>query len=98
MRALILVVSAALAVAACGRKDGSETAAGGAEDLTANAIGANDTTAIDAATGEDANMAADTDLNMDMNELDANNADNAADNAAEGSNKASANAANNAAD
>jgi hypothetical protein len=94
MRALFLIASAALALAACGRKDGDEAATSGAGDnLTAEAISANDTTAIDAATGEDANMAADADLNMALNELGENaagyNASNDKDDAGNGSDKAS---------
>ena len=61
-----LILTAALALAACG---GNETANNAAvtEELSADDIGpVNDATAIDAATGEAANMAAD--VNYSFNE------------------------------
>jgi len=61
MRALILVAGAALAISGCG--GGNETAQNVTNidaDLASQNITANDTTSIDAATGEDANMAAET--------------------------------------
>jgi hypothetical protein len=60
MRASILLAAAALALSACGdndQKDNTQTAVD--ESLTAENIGSNDVTAIDAVTGADANMAAD---------------------------------------
>jgi hypothetical protein len=77
MRVVMLIAGAALALAACNRDGAGDNAvATGGDDLSANAISTNDTTAIDAATGDDANMAADTDLTF--NEMDANGLDNAA--------------------
>ena len=64
MRTLILI--AALALAACGGNEPANNAAA-AEELTADDIGpVNDATAIDAATGEAANMAAE--VNYTFNE------------------------------
>lgn len=67
MRALILVMTFALA--SCGGGAGSNEAV--AEDSSANQITAvNDVTAIDAATGEAADMAAD--VNYTFNEAEMN--------------------------
>ena len=68
MRAIILVAGAALAVSACGKDGTADNAANADQDLATQNIGANDTTAIDAATGDDANMAAD--VNFTVNETD----------------------------
>lgn len=68
MRALILVAGAALAISACGGDKAAENAANVDEQLAAQNIAANDTTSIDAATGEDANMA--EDVNFTVNEVD----------------------------
>ena len=57
MRALILV--AALGLAACGKNDQAGNTAAVDGNLAAETIAANDVTAIDAVTGEAANMAAD---------------------------------------
>jgi hypothetical protein len=64
MRALILVAAASLAISACGTKQGSDNAVATSDNLAAEAIIANDTTAIDAATGDAANMAADVDYTI----------------------------------
>ena len=57
---LILVAAAtALSLCSCGKKADSELNANADTGLTADAIGSNDVTAIDAVTGEAANMAAD---------------------------------------
>jgi hypothetical protein len=62
MRALILIAGAALALSGCGKK--AETAGNeSGENLTAESIVSNDVTAIDAVTGDAANMAADVDMN-----------------------------------
>ena len=74
MRALILYAGAALALTACGGNDAAENTVNLDAGLGAETIAANDTTAIDAATGEAANMAAETNLDL-------NAADNAATNA-----------------
>ena len=68
MRALILVAGAALAISACGGDKAAENAANVDEQLAAQNIAANDTTSIDAATGEDANMA--EDVEFTVNETD----------------------------
>jgi len=68
MRALILVAGAALTIAACNKDEPAANTTNVDQDLVAQNISANDTTSIDAATGEDANMAAD--VNYTVNELD----------------------------
>ena len=75
MRAFIAAAGAALALTACGNNDRAENTANIDESLTAENIASNDVTAIDAVTGEAANMAADMDIHY-TNEID-----NAADNA-----------------
>lgn len=58
---LILLACAALAVSGCGSNDQADIAANADTGLTADKIMTNDVTAIDAVTGEAANMAADVD-------------------------------------
>ena len=62
MRALILIAGA-LALAACGNNDQADNTQNVDENLTAENIVSNDVTAIDAVTGDAANMAADVDMN-----------------------------------
>src|SRR5438270_429342 len=64
MRALILVAGAALAVAACSSNDNANNTMNVDENLTTENIVSNDVTAIDAVTGDAANMAADVDMNF----------------------------------
>lgn len=61
MRLLFVVPVLALALGACGKNAGDDDALAGPQ-MTANAIHANDVTAIDAVTGEAANIAADVDI------------------------------------
>ena len=68
MRALILVAGSSLFLVACGNQGEADNAAGTGANLAAEAIFANDTTAIDAATGDAANMAADVDYTVSNNE------------------------------
>jgi hypothetical protein len=68
MRALILVAGAALTVSACNKEQPTANTTNVDQDLAAQNVSANDTTSIDAATGEDANMAAD--VNYTVNEAD----------------------------
>ena len=68
MRALILVAGAALAISACNNDQPVANTTNVDDDLAAQNISANDITSIDAATGEDANMAAD--VNYTVNEAD----------------------------
>jgi hypothetical protein len=63
MRALILIAAAALALAACKNNDQTDNTANVDENLTAENIVSNDVTAIDAVTGDAANMAAESDVN-----------------------------------
>lgn len=82
MRPQLLIVAATLALAGCGDKQAQQTDAGSAEDLATQNVSANDITAIDAATGYDANMAADAEINLiepvDENEVAGNDTDNSA--------------------
>ena len=68
MRALIIFAGASLVLSACGKSDETGNTQNAADGLTAGAIVANDVTAIDAVTGDAANMAAD----MNYEELDEN--------------------------
>ncbi len=68
MRALILAAGAALVISGCRDNQAAENATNIDDDLAAQNIAANDTTSLDAATGEDADMAADVDFTA--NELD----------------------------
>ena len=77
LRRLILA-AALLASTACNRQPQAEETTGVDQNVTAEVIGGNDLTAIDAATNDAANMAADAELGLnaaDANALDANNAD-----------------------
>jgi hypothetical protein len=70
MRLLILFAGASLALTACGKNDQAGTSQNAGDNLTAEKIVANDVTAIDAVTGDAANMAADVDYNAEDNGLD----------------------------
>ncbi len=63
MRALILVAAAALTLTACKNNDQIDNTQNVDENLTAENIVSNDVTAIDAVTGDAANMAADSAVN-----------------------------------
>src|SRR4051812_45123608 len=71
MRTVILIAAAALSLAACRNNDQADNTINVDENLSAENAVSNDVTAIDAVTGEDANMAADVnyinagDLNAD---------------------------------
>lgn len=70
MRALILVASAGLCLASCKDNVAPDNAAVVGDNLAAEAIIANDTTAIDAATSDASNMAADVSFTpADANEM-----------------------------
>ncbi|HWJ37321.1 MAG TPA: hypothetical protein VNR86_00975 [Sphingomicrobium sp.] len=58
-----LLFAAALALSACGNNDQKDNTQNVDENLTAENIVSNDVTAIDAVTGDAANMAADVDMN-----------------------------------
>ena len=64
MRALIIVAGASLTLAACGGQSVDENAVNGSGSIAAEAIISNDTTAIDPATGDAVNMAADVDYTI----------------------------------
>jgi hypothetical protein len=65
MRALILAAVSALALSACSKNGAADNTTNIDQVLAAQNISANDTTAIDAATGDDANMAADVNFTVD---------------------------------
>jgi membrane protein involved in colicin uptake len=70
MRELILPGFAALALCACGSEQTAEERAAAERNVTSEVVTTTDTTAIDAATGEAANMAADVDFMPELaNEL-----------------------------
>jgi hypothetical protein len=60
---LLLLLAATCAVAACKNNDSHDNNMNTEENLTAENIVSNDVTAIDAVTGDAANMAADVDMN-----------------------------------
>lgn len=62
MRALI-IIAGVLALAACKNNDQTDNTQNVDENLSAENIVSNDVTAIDAVTGDAANMAADSDVN-----------------------------------
>ena len=62
MRALILIAGA-LSLAACGNNDQTDNTQNVDENLNAENIVSNDVTAIDAVTGDSANMAAESGIN-----------------------------------
>jgi hypothetical protein len=71
MRVPLLLLAAVLALAACKNNDIHDNTMNVDENLTAENIVSNDVTAIDAVTGDAANMAADVDMNygnLDQNE------------------------------
>ena len=63
MRLLILVAGSALILTACGNERQADNTLNVDENLAAENIVSNDLTAIDAVTGDAANMAADVDMN-----------------------------------
>ncbi len=75
MRDLILLGAAAVALCGCGQEQSAEERAAAEQNVTSQVVATNDTTAIDAATGEAANMAADVGFMPDLgNDLDGNEA------------------------
>ena len=59
-----LLLAAMLALAGCGKNNQSGATQNAEDSLTAENIVSNDVTAIDAVTGDAANMAADVDMNF----------------------------------
>ena len=59
-----LLITAALVLTGCGNNDQTDNTVNIGENLTAENIVSNDVTAIDAVTGDAANMAADVDMNF----------------------------------
>lgn len=69
MRTLFLALAASsLALTGCGKKQATGNTSAIDDSLSAQEFASNDATAIDAATGADANMAADVDINVVENE------------------------------
>ena len=65
MRLAVLALAASmLALTGCGEKETTGNTAAADQAVNAEDFATNDTTAIDAATGADANMAADVDINF----------------------------------
>jgi hypothetical protein len=70
MRTLVLALAASsLALSGCGKKEATGNTSGLDEALSARDFATSDATAIDAATGADANMAADVDINAYENRV-----------------------------
>ena len=65
-----LIIFASLALAACGSKKTADNSAVGEENAASQTIVTNDVTAIDAATGEAANMAPDVNYTLDESNLE----------------------------
>ena len=68
MRLALFALAASVALAGCGKEEATGNTSALDQAVTAEDFEANDVTAIDAATGADANMAADVDINMIGNE------------------------------
>ncbi len=65
MRYVVIALAASsLALAGCGKKEATGNTSALDEAVSAEDFATNDATAIDAATGADANMAADVDINV----------------------------------
>ena len=77
MRHLILVTGLALALAACGNDEQANNTVNVDQAVMSDDLMANDVTAIDAVTGEAANMAADVDISF-TNSVVANSNDGSA--------------------
>ena len=75
MRVLILIAGAALATSACNKDQAAGNAAQSNDNPSAVTIAANDVTAIDAATSDDANMAEDVNYTVNVDENADANAD-----------------------
>ncbi len=59
----VIALAAALLLASCGKEEAGEQVSNTSSDPAAASFGGSDTTAIDAATASDANMAADVEYN-----------------------------------
>ena len=77
-----LLIAAVLVLFACGKNDQASTSQNLDQGLTADSIVSNDVTAIDAVTGDAANMAADVDMNFGNLDAPEDSTSNAASNAA----------------
>jgi len=67
---LLMLTAAALCLAACGNNDQKDNTQNVDDNLTAENIVSNDVTAIDAVTGDAANMAADVNYSEPANDLE----------------------------
>ena len=68
MRLVFLAIAASMTLAGCGKDEATGDTSAIDQAVTANDFETNDVTAIDAATGAAANMAADVDINAIGNE------------------------------
>ena len=75
MRALILAAGASLIIAGCGKQDEVVENTTADQGFAANDISSNDTTAIDAATNDAAEMAEDVEFEVDNLDNAAGNGD-----------------------
>ena len=73
MRLLILVTGLTLTLAACGKDEQANNTVNVDQAVMSDDLVANDVTAIDAVTGEAANMAADVDINFTNQMLGSSN-------------------------
>jgi hypothetical protein len=67
MRIPVLIALAALSLSGCGKNDQTDNMMNADESLAADNIASNDVTAIDAVTGDAANMAADVNYTEELN-------------------------------
>ena len=74
MRSLILPAVAAMALSACNPEQSAQERAAAEQNVTSLVVATNDTTAIDAATGQAANMAADVDFMPELENAAGGNA------------------------
>ncbi len=70
MRFAFLAVAGSLIVSGCGKEDAAGNTSAVDQTISASDFVTNDVTAIDAATGADANMAADVDIHVCANASD----------------------------
>ena len=70
MRLALVAIAASLALTGCGKEQTAANSNALGETVTAEDFATNDATAIDAATGADANMAADVDINLIGNDAE----------------------------
>ena len=76
MKSILLLAVAALALASCNKDQKADETSATAQGQSADSIGGNDVTAIDAATASDANMSEDVQLTVnDLGDLNLSDAE-----------------------